>query len=174
MKVEVIAELNAFKAGKTQDDSLKSINELTSKYNVVGFIPFKQKEKQEKAFEKSVENAYKAAGVSKEQKEELLFNQRVEQLKSGKNSLKSLEYERISVRQDINKAKDEELQLANNLGFFSGSDSNPLIKKAKAEHAVAVSKREGLERRMKQLNIEINAAKKAEEAAVIEEVGGGE
>ena len=49
-----------------------------------------------------------------------------------------------------------------------------MIKKAKAEHAVAVSKREGLERRMKQLNIEINAAKKAEEAAVIEEVGGGE
>jgi len=177
MKDEVIAELNAFKAGKNQDDSLKSIDELTSKYNVVGFIPFKQKEKQEKAFEKAVESAYKAAGVSKEQKEELLFNQRVEQLKSGKNSLKSLEYERISVRQDINKAKDEELQLANNLGFFSGSDTNPLIKKAKADHAVAVSKREGLESRMKQLNIEINAAKKAEEAEnaeVIEEVGGGE
>ena len=77
---------------------------------------------------------------------------------------------------EINKAKDEELQLANNLGFFSGSDSNPLIKKAKADHAVTVYKREGLEGRMKQLNIEINAAKKAEEAekvALIEEVEGG-
>ncbi len=176
LKDEVIAELKSYKAGKTQEDSLKSIVELTVKYNAVGFIPFKQKEKQEKAFEKAVESAYKVAGVSKEQKEELLFSQRVEQLKSGKNSLKSLEYERISVRQDINKAKDEELQLANNLGFFSGSDSNPLIKKAKADHAVTVYKREGLEGRMKQLNIEINAAKKAEEAekvALIEEVEGG-
>jgi peptidase E len=175
LKDEVITELKSYKAGKTQEDSLKSIDELTVKYNAVGFIPFKQKEKQEKAFEKAVESAYKVAGVSKEQKEELLFSQRVEQLKSGKNSLKSLEYERISVRQDINKAKDEELKLANNLGFFSGSDSNPLIKKAKADHAVTVYKREGLEGRMKQLNIEINAAKKAEEAekvAVIEEVEG--
>ena len=79
--------------------------------------------------------------------------------------------------QDINKAKGQELQLANNLGFFSGSDTNPLIKKAKADHSQAVSKREGLEARMKQLNIEINAAKKAEEAENAEnteEVGGGE
>ena len=51
-----------------------------------------------------------------------------------------------------------------------------MIKKAKADHAVTVYKREGLEGRMKQLNIEINAAKKAEEAekvALIEEVEGG-
>jgi len=177
VKDEIIGELKDFKPGKTQDNSLASIDALTAKYNAVGFVPFKQKEKQEKAFEKAVESAYKIAGVSKSQKEELLFNQKVEQLKSGKNSLKSLEYERKSVRQDITKAKGQELQLANNLGFFSGSDTNPLIKKAKADHSQAVSKREGLEARMKQLNIEINAAKKAEEAENAEnteEVGGGE
>lgn len=165
-KEGIIKKLKSFKAKKTEEENLKAISELTDSYNSFGFVPFKKKEKQEKNYKSALDAAYKASGISKEQKESMLFDQRLEQLKTGKNSLKSLEFERRNLRQDINKAKEEELKLENNLSFFSGDDSNPLIKQAKADHQVAVEKRTGLEARMKQLNIEINAAKKAEEASV--------
>lgn len=165
-KNAVIEELKSFKPNKDQSKSIASIEALAKKYAEVGFVPFKKKEKQEADFQKAIAAAYKNAGVSKEEQQAKLFSQKIEQLKAGKNSLKSLEFERKNLRQDINKAKEAELQLENNLSFFTGDDSNPLIKKAKADYQQGVEKRELLDARMKQLNIEINAAKKVEKEAL--------
>ncbi len=162
LKNAVIKSLLEFKAEKSEEASLSKINELTAQFNAVGFVPFKKKEKLETQYKKALNAAYKVAGISIEKKDALLFNKKLEQLKTGKNALKSLEFERRNIRQEINKAKDAELQLENNLSFFTGDDSNPLIKKAKSDYQAALEKREGLEVLMKQLNIEINALKKAE------------
>ncbi|MGB0403786.1 MAG: DUF349 domain-containing protein [Salibacteraceae bacterium] len=169
-KNKIIADLKKWKSTKDKEKDLKALLDFTNRWNVIGYVPGKAKEVISKEFAVALDKAYSSLDVSAEERVQLAFQGKVNQLLGAKEPIKSLSEERRKLNERKQTIHIELLKLENNLQFFSSAKSdNPLLKEANSKIENTKSIISEIQLKIKLLNIEVNKLKKAAEAKLNEE-----
>ncbi len=115
-KRDVIARIKAIDETLPEDEQIKSLNALTTEWNSIGFVPFKEKDKLYKEYKSAINAVYERLHVNANARKLADFRNNIAK---GGNSL-SRERERL-IRQYEN-LKAEIQTYENNLGFLSTSN----------------------------------------------------
>ncbi len=114
-KRAVIAEIEALEI-TTKNETLDKLHELIVKYNAIGFVPFKEKDKLQKQFRAATDRIFEALQIEAHNRRIDAFSKSVE----GKDENALLNDRRRLVRQY--EALEAEIKTAeNNILFFSGN-----------------------------------------------------
>ena len=126
LKEEVIVELKTFKPTGNRNKDIESVRALSDRWNAVGHVPFKVKDKVYKEYQRLLDDFYGSVKMDAQEKSKMQYLSRVETLKGNP---KALNREKDNLRNEIKKLMDDIRQYENNLGFFNTRDGeNPLMK----------------------------------------------
>lgn len=152
-KHDVIKELESLKPQEDDNATLKTIDELVSKFGSIGFVPINEKNKVNNLFRNTLTKKYEEIGLDQEAIEKLLYLAKIKELGEAKTKVdsKAIEREERQLRDKIGKLKATIIQYENNLGFFANSKGANKLKEeveAKIEHS-----KEQIERVKQQLKL---------------------
>ena len=164
-KKVLLDQLKAFMLSGNKDEDIKTLENLQEKWNSLGKLPERLRVLDTR-FNKIMSAIYKKLNFDKKQIELIKYNNKLEHLPEGEDSLAR---EEIFVRKKIDDIRKDILQLENNLQFFTNIDQNhPLMKEAlKSIH----EQRESLalwEEKLKELRLREKKEEKEAENAVQE------
>ena len=115
-KREVIESLKAIDTTLNADEQTKLISELTAKWNSIGFVPFKEKDKIYKEYKQVLNALYEKLHISANERKIANFRNNI-----GKGS-GSLQRERDHLIRQYETQKNEIATYENNIGFLSVSN----------------------------------------------------
>ena len=115
-KREVIESLKAIDTTLNADEQTKLISELTAKWNSIGFVPFKEKDKIYKEYKQVLNALYEKLHISANERKIANFRNNI-----GKGS-GSLQRERDHLIRQYETLKNEIATYENNIGFLSVSN----------------------------------------------------
>ena len=169
-KNTLINELKKWKSSKDKENDLEALLNFTKRWNSIGYVPGKAKEVVSKEFAGALDKAYGSLDVSSDERVQLAFQGKVNQLVASKEPIKALSEERRKLNERKQTIHIELLKLENNLQFFSSAKSdNPLLKEANSKIESTKKIISEIELKVKLLNIEVNKLKKAAESKLNEE-----
>ena len=126
-KKVLLDQLKAFMLSGNKDEDIKTLENLQEKWNSLGKLPERLRVLDTR-FNKIMSAIYKKLNFDKKQIELIKYNNKLEHLPEGEDSLAR---EEIFVRKKIDDIRKDILQLENNLQFFTNIDQNhPLMKEA--------------------------------------------
>lgn len=128
-KEVVIKEINALKLPSNKSEALQILRDLSAKFNSIGRVPIKAKDKVFKAFKTAMDSHYGALKLEGQEKEDTMFMAKLDTLKASPDARRRFDSLRIDLRKDIDKLKKEVILLENNLGFFANSKGADALKK---------------------------------------------
>ena len=125
-KRNIIAQLKEI-AENAADDAQEKVSELVAKYQEIGFVPFKEKDKLYKEFHEVLDKIYKELNISVARRR--LDNFRNNLKNVAKRGEDALDNERDRLMRRFEKLKQEIQTYENNLGFLNASSKkgNKLI-----------------------------------------------
>jgi hypothetical protein len=142
-KEALIVELENFVPGRNDFDNLDMLKEFRQRWNNIGFVPIKEKEKIQTKFFTLLDSKYKQLKVSDNQRKPIRTKDRYESSndRSNSNSNRVVSSERERLFNRIMQLESEISLLDNNIGFFASSknadsmiaDVRKKISKAKEE-----------------------------------------
>jgi len=166
-KNEIISKIAAMEISEENEENYTAIKALSAEFASIGFVPFKNKDDIYDRYREVLDGKYGELKLNKSQQEDLnKSSARRDDDKSYVDYKQSSDYdEERKLRDRISKLQEEVLQYENNLGFFGGKTSNPMV--AEIEQKVAVLKGElgGLRSELKAVRTQIRADEKAEDDA---------
>lgn len=156
-KKEIIETLNSFNPAEDQTENIKKIKEIQSEWTAIGLVPFKEKDKLQKAYREALDNLYKKLNLSKKHLDSHNYKARIDNLKSG-DETKQLSFEKSKIVQKI-KAINEDITLwENNMTFFAGDTKGLLedfknkVEKAKEEIDVLKNRKKMIDLALREIN----------------------
>jgi len=127
--------------------------EFSKEFLAIGNVPFKEKDRIYKAYKTALDNLYDGLKLDKVEKEKVLFEAKIETLKSSLNPSKTIQVEKEKIRKQITELTKEITNYENNLGFFSPSKgSESLFKGVKDKIDGGKANIEKLKRQLKQFS----------------------
>lgn len=149
-KESLINKLQSFKLPDDTKKTIEALKSFATDFSAIGDVPRKEKDNIYRAYKDALNKHYDNLSLDKSEKEEVLFEAKLDALKGGDDASKMLNRERQNIRKEIEKIKSNILQLENNLGFFSStSDDNPMKKQALQNVATEKEKIELLKKKLK-------------------------
>jgi len=142
-KNAVIEAIKAYQKKESKKDTLADLKAFATEFNAIGNVPFKEKDRVYDAFKKALDAQYASLDLKEGEKENVLFQVKIDTLKSSPNAGKLFDQEKRSIMHEIQKIKTETIQLENNIGFFARSIGADALKKEieqKIETAKATQK----------------------------------
>ena len=139
-KRELISKIHAHVISEDKQQALADLKEFTSTFNEIGHVPMKEKDGVYTDFKTAIDAHYKSLKLEGEEKEKVLFQSKIETLKSSPNASKLLDREKADLRKQIDTLKQDVIQYENNLGFFANSKGANDLKK-EVEKKIEFSKR---------------------------------
>jgi hypothetical protein len=142
-KEAIIEAIKAYQKKTSKKDTLTDLKAFATEFNAIGNVPFKEKDRIYDAFKKALDTQYATLDLKEGEKESVLFQVKIDTLKSNPNAGKLFDQEKRSILHEIQKIKTETIQLENNIGFFARSKGADALKKEieqKIEKAKAVQK----------------------------------
>jgi len=127
-KQAVIEKIDGYKANDDKKQTLADLKLFGEEFSAIGQVPFKQKETVFKAYKSALDKQYNALGLKGEEKENVLFQAKLSQIAGSSEAAELFEREKQTVRAEINKIKQDMIQLENNLGFFANSKGANALK----------------------------------------------
>ena len=115
-KREVIEALKAIDTTLPANEQTKQISELTAKWNSIGFVPFKEKDKVYKEYKQTLDALYKKLHVDANERKMANFRNN---MSKGTNNLQR---ERDHLVRQYEALKNEITTYENNIGFLSVSN----------------------------------------------------
>jgi len=97
------------------------IKAFSDEWNNISFVPLKNKKEIEKRYTAAIEEKYSKMNISGEEKEKMIFKNKVEHLKQIDTTGGLLDKERRFITEKIKKIEAEANQYENNFGFITGS-----------------------------------------------------
>ncbi|UTW60621.1 DUF349 domain-containing protein [bacterium SCSIO 12741] len=166
-KEAIIAELQKWTPEGAKEEVQEKLKAFSAQWSGIGYVPSKEKRRLQDAFSEAMDSVLDKLGLNAEEKTELLFGQRLSEIKNNDDPIQSLKSERKRLAERLNKMREKQLQYENNLSFFSDkSGNNPLLKEVKEKAEEVVAQMDDIRKLQKRLNIEIHALeKKATEEA---------
>ncbi|MDX2360765.1 MAG: DUF349 domain-containing protein [Crocinitomicaceae bacterium] len=128
-KQTVLTALEKYKLAKEKKDALADLKQFAEDFNAIGHVPIKQKDTIYDAFKASMDKHYGALKLEGAEKEQILFEAKLETLKASPNAWRSMDGLKMDIRKDIDRQIKEIAQLENNLGFFANSKGADALKK---------------------------------------------
>ena len=128
-KQELIKAIESYKLGDDKKAALNDLKQFATDFNAIGMVPIKDKDAVFKAFKSALDVHYGALKMEGTEKEQVMFEAKVDQLKASPNASRELLDLKINLRKDIDKYQKEIIQLENNLGFFANSKGADSLKK---------------------------------------------
>ena len=139
-KRELISKIQEYVIAEDKQQALADLKEFTNIFNAIGHVPIKEKDGIYTDFKTAIDNHYKSLNLEGEEKEKVLFQSKIETLKSSPNAGKLLDREKADLRKQIDTLKQDVIQYENNLGFFANSKGANDLKK-EVEKKIEFSKR---------------------------------
>jgi hypothetical protein len=136
-KRALIKEVEAFTPGEDREETVVALRAFQARWNEIGFVPFREKEKVQKAFKESMDAQYdRLRGESRPAR------------RGGESVKDPVRAEREKLVQEYRQKEQEITTWSNNMGFFAKSknaeallaDMNRQIDEAKAELAALEAK----------------------------------
>ena len=119
-KSALIEELRAYKVSDSKDDNIAAMKSFLARWNDIGFVPFKEKERIQKEWNEAMENHFADIRSLESEKKFSKFRRMVTEFRtSGKD--RALRSEREKLLQKYRKTEQEIDTLENNIGFFAKS-----------------------------------------------------
>ncbi len=139
-KRELISKIQSYVIAEDKQQALADLKEFTNTFNEIGHVPMKEKDGIYTDFKTAIDAHYKSLKLEGEEKEKVLFQSKIETLKSSPNASKLLDREKAELRKQIDTLKQDVIQYENNLGFFANSKGANDLKK-EVEKKIEFSKR---------------------------------
>lgn len=119
-KSALIEELRAYKVSDSKDDNIAAMKSFLARWNDIGFVPFKEKERIQKEWNEAMESHFADIRSLENEKKFSKFRRMVTEFRtSGKD--RALRSEREKLLQKYRKIEQEIDTLENNIGFFAKS-----------------------------------------------------
>ncbi|MDR1595230.1 MAG: DUF349 domain-containing protein [Prevotellaceae bacterium] len=138
-KETLITELENFVPNGNERENIQALKQFRQRWDSIGFVPIKEKEKIQLQFFTILDNKYKQLNISDAQRKVLRIKDKIEA--SGNRPNKTMKNERERLFSRIMQLESEITLLENNVGFFASSknaesliaDVRRKISKAKEE-----------------------------------------
>lgn len=138
-KKEIIKKLAEYVHTEVVQDSVNLVNELKKQWAEIGFVPYKEKQAIERAFDDAVKRFFEAINMSQSEGDKNDYKAKIDAIASaGDSAYNQLRQERQFLRTKAERLKEEMMQIENNLMFFGNSKNAEELKKpyiAKLEKA---------------------------------------
>lgn len=127
-KLELINKIESFKKSDNIQADEELLKDLTLQFQTLGPVAEKDKNRINSQFSKASKKAFDAIGISKNEMGQVLFENKIEIIKTEAQSPKhQLNSELRHAKEKIKTLEAELLQYENNLGFFKYTkDDNPM------------------------------------------------
>jgi len=126
LKEVVIEELKAFKPGEDKHQDIEMLRSFSEKWNNIGHVPFKVKDKVFKIYHELIDGFYSTMKVNGQERQKERYQGKIE---SMKDNPRAIGREKDHLRSEIRKLLDDIRQFENNLGFINTRNGdNPLLK----------------------------------------------
>lgn len=120
-KLALIEEVKSYKVGNTRDEDISAMREFLNRWNEIGFVPFKDKEKIQKDFNAAMDVHFADIRSMESEKKLNKFRRMVYEVKNSGKGEKGLKFEREKLVMKYRKIEQDIATLENNLGFFARS-----------------------------------------------------
>ncbi len=127
-KEVLIEEIEKFELPSEKTAVIAQLKQFAQSFAEIGHVPIKQKDSIYQRFKKALDAHYQALKLEGQEKENVMFQAKLETLKSSPNASALLEKEKQFIRKKIDEVKQAIIQYENNLGFFSQSKGANALK----------------------------------------------
>ena len=121
-KKELFEQLEAITSETPDEEALKLVRDLSAKWNSIGHVPFKEKDKIYKTWHEALDKQMERLHIEKNNRRLNNFQQSLEDI-NGKNQGKVL-HERERLLRQFDNLTSEIKTAENNIGFFTMSKSS--------------------------------------------------
>ena len=128
-KKEIIKSIQQYKLAKDNHKAIDDLKKFIIDFNSIGDIPIQSENDLFKSYKESLEKQYAQLKINGEKKDHIIFQSKIDIIKSSSNSSKKLNELKLRIKNQIEHHIKEKNLLENNLGFFTNSKKpNPLLK----------------------------------------------
>ena len=127
-KQALIDKIEGYTPNVDKKQTLADLKQFAEEFSALGQVPFKQKDIIFKAYKTALDKQYNALGLKGEEKENVLFQAKLSQISGSAHASELFEREKQAIRTEMNKVKQDMIQLENNLGFFANSKGANVLK----------------------------------------------
>ena len=120
-KLALIEEVKAYKVGDVRECEISAMREFQNRWNEIGFVPFKEKEKVQKEFNAAMDAHFADIRSMESEKKLNKFRKMVAEVKSSGKGERGLKFEREKLVMKYRKMEQDIATLENNMGFISKS-----------------------------------------------------
>ncbi len=154
-KRELIEKIKGYVASADKNETLQVLRDFAAAFNAIGKVPFKEKDLIYNDYKAAIDVHYSKLKLEGAEKEKVLFQAKIDSLKSSPNAERAFDQERRDIQNKIALLKQEVQQYENNLGFFAKSkNANPLIQEIEIKINAAKRKIEDYQKKLKMLKHE--------------------
>ena len=141
LKLALIDEVKAYKVGDTREEDINSMREFQNRWNAIGYVPYKDKERIQKEFNAAMDAHFADIRSLESEKKLNKFRRMVAEVKNSGKGERGLKFEREKLVLKYRKMEQDIATLENNMGFFSRSkNADSMI--ADIQKKIALAKEE--------------------------------
>ncbi len=157
LKLALIEEVKNFSNPKDSEDTFNKLQNFQQRFNDIGHVPFKEKDKVNQEFRNEINKHFDALNMDEYHKNVQKFRNKVVNMKNSGHTGDKIHQERHKLLNKLKQLENDIIVWENNIGFFAKSkNSASLIKDFK--HKIENGKRN-----IKLLQEKINMLDKAED-----------
>ncbi len=139
-KQALIAQIDAYQIPEDKKQAIADLKQFAATYNEIGHVPMEHKDTIYNSYKSALDKLYTALKLEGQEKEQVMFQAKLDTYKASPNAGKLLDKEKMDMRRQIDQLKQDVTQYENNLGFFAKSKGeNPF--KAEVEKKIEQTKR---------------------------------
>ncbi len=120
-KLALVEEIKAYKLSDSKEENIKAMRSFSDKWNEIGFVPFKEKERVQKLFNGAMDAHFADIRSIDGEKRLNKFKKMVIESRNSGKSDRGLRFEREKLVNKYKKIENDIATLENNMGFFAKS-----------------------------------------------------
>jgi len=153
-KEELLAKMDRTKLEGSKEEGLEVIKGLAAEWAAIDHVPKKDIKRIASEYDKAADKLYAQLKMDKGQVAKVRFKNKVERMAGGDDGIDQLQRERQHVQKMLREKKDELMKYENNMAFFANAKpDNPLLISAQKNIDSLKAEVEGLEEKVKLLNV---------------------
>ena len=127
LKDALVIEIEGAELKEDKKENLEILQAFSKRWNEIGHVPFKEKDKVNKKYQQALDKHYKSIKLNEKEKVDILYQNKIDQFKGSHNPDNALYNERLFLKDKINRLNSDLIQYQNNMGFIN-SDNSSLLK----------------------------------------------
>ena len=120
-KLALIEEIKGYRISDSKDEVISAMREFQNRWNAIGYVPFKDKERVQKEFNAAMDAHFADIRSLESEKKLNKFRRMVAEVKNSGKGEKGLKFEREKLVLKYRKMEQDIATLENNMGFFARS-----------------------------------------------------